>query len=212
MGDRARGKPGGGGHDVLSCQGAIQASSKSASTSVATPSGRAATPTAERAWRPFSPKTSTIRSEAPLTTFGWSVKAGAEFDEAGELDDPRDAAEIAGRGLGLGEHVDGAQAGGLLAVLDRQVFAAAALEEIAGTVCRKLPRNKEMQAADHVGHVVGGGRGRGRQDNAEVSEPFFDRTGHGSLPMEGGRRATRGRQWRNLRGAATGLSFSFLRA
>src|SRR4030095_12426036 len=31
-------------------------------------------PTAERACRPFSPKTSTIRSEKPLITFGCSVK------------------------------------------------------------------------------------------------------------------------------------------
>ena len=38
-----------------------------------------ATPIAERAWRPRSPKTSTIRSEAPLMTFGWSVKSGAEL-------------------------------------------------------------------------------------------------------------------------------------
>jgi hypothetical protein len=33
-------------------------------------------PTAERAWRPASPKTSTNRSEQPLMTFGESLKSG----------------------------------------------------------------------------------------------------------------------------------------
>ena len=33
-------------------------------------------PTAARAWRPASPNTSTIRSEQPLITFGWSPKPG----------------------------------------------------------------------------------------------------------------------------------------
>ena len=32
-------------------------------------------PTADRAWRPASPKTSTMRSEKPLMTFGWSAKS-----------------------------------------------------------------------------------------------------------------------------------------
>src|SRR5690606_17973550 len=48
------------------------------STSTAAPRGSSATPTAARAWRPRSPRTSTRRSEAPLITFGWPVKPGAE--------------------------------------------------------------------------------------------------------------------------------------
>src|SRR5919106_508868 len=47
-----------------------------ASTSTGTPRGRAATPTAARAWRPASPKTSPNSSLAALTTLGWSVKSG----------------------------------------------------------------------------------------------------------------------------------------
>ena len=35
--------------------------------------------TAERAWRPASPKISTSRSEAPLTTLGCSVKSGVQL-------------------------------------------------------------------------------------------------------------------------------------
>ena len=38
--------------------------------------GREPMPTAERAWRPALPKTSTKRSEQPLITFGWSPKSG----------------------------------------------------------------------------------------------------------------------------------------
>ena len=34
-------------------------------------------PTAARVCFPLSPKTSTIKSEQPLTTLGWSVKFGA---------------------------------------------------------------------------------------------------------------------------------------
>ena len=65
MGDRTRGQPGGG-HREPPCQ----AISMIASTSTATPKGRPPTPTAERAWRPFSSKISTMKSEAPLTTLG----------------------------------------------------------------------------------------------------------------------------------------------
>ena len=45
-------------------------SSKTASISTATPNGKDAAETADRACRPFSPNTSTIRSEAPLITLG----------------------------------------------------------------------------------------------------------------------------------------------
>src|SRR3546814_20200639 len=53
-----------------------------ASTSTAAFKGRQGTPTALRAWRPASPNTSTITSDAPLATFGWSVKDGAEATNA----------------------------------------------------------------------------------------------------------------------------------
>src|SRR5699024_8841609 len=47
------------------------------STSTGEPSGRTATPTAERACLPASPKTSPRNSLAPLMTPGWPVKSGA---------------------------------------------------------------------------------------------------------------------------------------
>jgi hypothetical protein len=49
---------------------AHHASSKIPSISTATSSGKEGAPTATRAWRPASPNTSAIRSEAPLTTLG----------------------------------------------------------------------------------------------------------------------------------------------
>src|ERR1700687_239887 len=55
------------------------ATSNKPSTSMAASAGRAETPTVVRAWRPLSPNTSTIRSDAPFITFGPSVKPGAEL-------------------------------------------------------------------------------------------------------------------------------------
>jgi len=49
------------------------------SISTAWPLGSDAMPTAARACLPRSPKTSTIRSENPLITFGCSTNSGSEF-------------------------------------------------------------------------------------------------------------------------------------
>ena len=49
-----------------------QRTSKIPSTSTVAPAGSVATPTAVRAWRPGSPNTANIRSEAPLMTLGTS--------------------------------------------------------------------------------------------------------------------------------------------
>src|SRR5215813_2766703 len=49
------------------------------SISTGMPLGSSAIPTAERAWRPCSPKTSTMRSEKPLMTLGCSPKPSAEL-------------------------------------------------------------------------------------------------------------------------------------
>src|SRR5712671_2389723 len=70
MGDRPRRQPVGGAH---------QETSNTPSTSTAASDGSEATPTVVRAWRPLSPKAATIRSEAPLSTFGPSRKSGAEL-------------------------------------------------------------------------------------------------------------------------------------
>src|SRR5258706_14239543 len=73
--DRPRRQPIRGAH----VSGSDQDTSKMPSTSTAASEGREATPTVVRAWRPLSPKAATIRSEAPLSTFGASRKSGAEL-------------------------------------------------------------------------------------------------------------------------------------
>src|SRR6185437_6797070 len=75
VGDRPRRQPVGCAHLAAPAQ----ETSNSPSTSTAASAGSAATPTVVRAWRPLSPKAATIRSEAPLSTFGPSRKSGAEL-------------------------------------------------------------------------------------------------------------------------------------
>src|SRR5687767_13857863 len=57
-------------HQVPSCSSTV------ASISTAMLEGSDAMPTAERAPRPPSPKATTIRSENPLMTLGWSLNSG----------------------------------------------------------------------------------------------------------------------------------------
>jgi hypothetical protein len=59
--------------------GQVWRSWKIASTSTATPEGSDPAPTAERACFPASPKTATMRSEAPLITLGCSRKSSTPF-------------------------------------------------------------------------------------------------------------------------------------
>src|SRR5579883_3574264 len=66
--------------DVVAAIGhRAQRTSKIASTSTATLAGSTLTPTAARAWRPASPKTSTMRFDAPFTTCGCCVKSSTEL-------------------------------------------------------------------------------------------------------------------------------------
>src|SRR5699024_6039589 len=55
-----------------------QASCSTNSTSTGASMGSTATPTAERACTPASPKMSCSTCEAPLITCGWPVKEGSE--------------------------------------------------------------------------------------------------------------------------------------
>jgi hypothetical protein len=58
---------------------------KMASTSTETPLGSEPQPTAARACFPASPKTSTIKSEAPFATTGWSEKFGVALTKTPNL-------------------------------------------------------------------------------------------------------------------------------
>ena len=98
------------------------------STSTATLRGNDPEPTAERACLPFSPRTSTRRSEAPLTTLGWSAKSATAFTKPTILTHRSHPVEIAAAGLAhLGEDVDGAQPRRLGGFLDAEILADLAL-------------------------------------------------------------------------------------
>src|SRR5690606_9168084 len=60
----------------------VHQTSTTSSTSTGESSGSTGTPTADRAWRPASPKTSPNSSEAPLATPGWPVKSGVDATNA----------------------------------------------------------------------------------------------------------------------------------
>src|SRR6266478_2771162 len=75
MGHRTRRQPAGRAHPRVF----RYETSNTPSTSTAASAGSEATPTVVRAWRPLSPNASTIRSEAPFSTFGPSRKSGAEL-------------------------------------------------------------------------------------------------------------------------------------
>src|SRR6202000_1648086 len=84
MGDRPGRQPGGSAQDAFFRQDTSNMPSSSTEASA----GRDATPTVVRAWRPLSPKAATIRSEAPLSTFGPSRKSGAELIKPPSLTTP----------------------------------------------------------------------------------------------------------------------------
>ena len=72
---------------------AAVASATSTSISTAPPRGSAATPIAERLWRPASPNTSASSRLAPSTTAGCCAKPGARRDEAEHGEHALDAIE-----------------------------------------------------------------------------------------------------------------------
>ena len=90
--------------DRMSRQGA--AISNKASISTAQSNGNSATPTVDLAWRPLSPKTSTIKSDAPFITPGRLVKPGAALINPPSLTQREILVEAAQRRLGLREYID----------------------------------------------------------------------------------------------------------
>ncbi len=68
--------------------GSVTPTSTTSSTSTGASIGSDVTPTAERACRPDSPKTSPSSSLAPLITAGWPVNPGSTSHVADDLDDP----------------------------------------------------------------------------------------------------------------------------
>jgi hypothetical protein len=100
-----------------------------ASTSTATPSGRTGTPTALRAWRPASPNTSCISSDAPVGHLGLVDEAAGAVHEHAQLHDPLDPVET-DRLLDLREQHDAARPRGGDARLQVHVLAEPALDQL----------------------------------------------------------------------------------
>ena len=97
--------------------------STTASISTVMLRGRLPMPTAERAWRPASPNTSTNRSEQPLMTSGCCAEAGHGVDHAQHLDDPHHPVEVAELRLHGGDQLQAGEPRVLVGLLDRDVLA-----------------------------------------------------------------------------------------
>ena len=146
-----------------------------ASTSTATLSGSEPEPTAERACLPLSPNTSTIRSEAPLTTFGMVGEFGRAIDEADELYDALHPVEIAAAGiLELRDDIDGAQPRRLGCLLDGEVLADLALIFDLAVLQRHLARGVDEIAGPDPADIVGDGLRRRRQGDTEFGKFLVD--------------------------------------
>ena len=87
-----------------------------ASISTGIPNGSAATPTADRAPRPASPRTSTSSSEQPSITAGCSVNVRRAPHEPEELHHPLDPVEIADLGAQRGQQPQAGEPGGVARV------------------------------------------------------------------------------------------------
>ena len=163
--------------------------------------GSAATPMAEREWRPRSPNTSCRSRLAPSTTCGCSHEARRARDEAEHREHPLDVVEIADRGLQHAQRVQRAPARGVGAGLDGHVVAEPALvHDHAVVVARELARRAGPAAVDHhrVERIVRRVRARAarcRARRAARSRPSRA-TGPGtrarSRRPSGARRRTRG--------------------
>src|SRR5262249_27869049 len=93
-----------------------------------------------------------------------------------------DLVEVAERRLGLGEQVHGAGARRLLSVVDRHAATELALgHELAVVAEAELTGEYEQPAATHESDVIGDGRRRRRQRDAELRKLALDCSGHDGL-------------------------------
>ena len=108
---------------------------------------------------------------------GRAGEVGPGIDEAAELDRPGAVDVVAERGAQLGQDVQPAQAGGGIAVLDRQIAA-----DLAGRAGlrgdRHLSGDEDLVAAAPAGHVVRRRDGRLRQRDSKFAKTRIDTSGH----------------------------------
>ena len=168
MGDRARDEPVRRAHRT----------SNIASTSTAASSGSSATPIVERACRPRSPSTATIRSEAPFITCAKPAKLGSALMKPPSRTQRDDAFEVAHRGAHLGQHVDGAEPRRRLARLERHLAPELALMGIGDLAVRAeadLARDDDEVSGANERQVVRDRGRRGRQRDAEFLQTSIRR-------------------------------------
>ena len=154
------------------------------SISTGMPKGSSPIPTAERAWRPLSPNTSTIRSENPLITFGCSPKPSAEFDHAQHLHHALHLVEASEQRSGGAEEIDADLARDLVALFRRDLAPDLALGPgLALHVEGAVARQEEQVADANAGDVVARRLRRGRQGDTQFLDPCF--RAHGGLLVRG---------------------------
>ena len=136
--------------------------------------GRAATPMAERVWRPASPKTSARTLLAPSTTAGCWWKSGAEDTNPVTVRTRVDAVEGTERVLEHGEGVQRADGGRLGALLHRDGVAQSAEAGQLPGDAGQLPRRARHAVVHHHGVERVVGRVRPVQREAQLDEPGAD--------------------------------------
>ena len=113
------------------------------------------TPTATRVWRPLSPRTSTIRSEAPFITCGCSVNSGAALTKPFNRTICATRSRLPIGGLCLGENVQGAKARCRAPFDDRHSAAKPARDNAAVGRLGNLAGYKQKVAGKAERHVIG---------------------------------------------------------
>ncbi len=101
---------------------------------------------------------------------GKAEKPGAALMKPPSRTQRADFVKIADRRLRLGQNIDGREARGGLAGLDRNGaadLAGVGRIELAIGAEGQLARNDEQRAGDDEGNIIGDGRGRGGQRNAK---------------------------------------------
>ena len=127
-----------------------------------------------RAWRPLSPKTSTIRSDAPFITFGPSVKPGAELMKPPRRTTRTTLSRSPSAALSCASRLIAQARAAFLSVLNRNAAAELAFgDQFAVGAEANLARNHEHIAAAHERHIVGDRACWRRQSNAETLRVSF---------------------------------------
>ena len=137
--------------------------------------GSPAMPTADLAWRPLSPNTSTRRSEHPLITAGCWLNSGSLFTMPNRLDNAPDFIEVFELSLHTRDDIDSGQPRGFVTLLGCEVAS-----DLAGgsravwTVRRSQTGEVQQISGSDPRHVVGNRRWSVRQLDTHLLKPCFD--------------------------------------